>query len=284
MIVKKVFNNNAICAIENEQEIVLTGPGIGFGVERGDIVDTSKIEKKFYVAPNEKTKYAKFFTEIPYEYFQIADEILQYAKEILNRQLEEKVLMNLADHIFFARQRYLSNQHLSFVLLDELSMIYPKEYRIGKEALNIIAKHTSTLLPDYEIGFIAFHIIIGKNSEEDNNPQKLLAVVSEISDVIIKEFKGVKIRKDDESYHRLVIHLKYLVYRLFNNNRLTEDVSEIRNVFKSNKNLNRSIAKVSYIIEKKLGFILNEQEELYLMIHISRIINNQREILKGEQQ
>lgn len=47
MTVKKVYNNNVILAFDGNinNEVILTGCGIGFKKKSGDIIDNSKIEK-----------------------------------------------------------------------------------------------------------------------------------------------------------------------------------------------------------------------------------------------
>ena len=54
MTVKKVYNNNVILAFDGNinNEVILTGCGIGFKKKSGDIIDNSKIEKKFIIQDN----------------------------------------------------------------------------------------------------------------------------------------------------------------------------------------------------------------------------------------
>ncbi|MDX5618767.1 CAT RNA binding domain-containing protein, partial [Clostridioides difficile] len=48
MVIKKVFNNNVVFAIDNSgQEVILMGKGIGFNKFTKDLVEIDKIEKKF---------------------------------------------------------------------------------------------------------------------------------------------------------------------------------------------------------------------------------------------
>lgn len=49
MIIKKIFNNNAILAKDlSKQEIVIMGRGVGFKKSVGDQVDENLIEKLLY--------------------------------------------------------------------------------------------------------------------------------------------------------------------------------------------------------------------------------------------
>ena len=52
--VKSVINNNVVSARnERNQERILTGRGIGFRAKPGDEVDASRVEKEFFLIPEE---------------------------------------------------------------------------------------------------------------------------------------------------------------------------------------------------------------------------------------
>lgn len=47
-IAKRVYNNNVVLS-ENAsgEEIILVGKGLAFGLNKGDLINTDKVEKKF---------------------------------------------------------------------------------------------------------------------------------------------------------------------------------------------------------------------------------------------
>ena len=48
MRLKKAFNNNALLALDdNDEEVIVMGKGIAFGKKSGDLIDESLIQKKF---------------------------------------------------------------------------------------------------------------------------------------------------------------------------------------------------------------------------------------------
>ena len=48
MKVKKVFNNNILCAVDEEgNEVIVTGKGLGFQKHTGESLDENKIEKTY---------------------------------------------------------------------------------------------------------------------------------------------------------------------------------------------------------------------------------------------
>ena len=67
MKVKKILNNNAIITEDNNEELILTGRGIGYDVAVGDEVDKKLIEKKFVFSEGEKAlslRILKFYKNI----------------------------------------------------------------------------------------------------------------------------------------------------------------------------------------------------------------------------
>nr|WP_238121518.1 PRD domain-containing protein [Ligilactobacillus salivarius] len=67
--------------------------------------------------------------------------------------------MALSDHIYSALERYNSGVELKNNLLWEIKRFYPKEFTVGKEALDIINKQFGIKLPEDEAGFITMHIV-----------------------------------------------------------------------------------------------------------------------------
>ena len=64
MRLKKAFNNNALLALdENEEEVIVMGKGIAFGKKSGDRIDESLIQKKFVFDKSElNEKFSQFGT------------------------------------------------------------------------------------------------------------------------------------------------------------------------------------------------------------------------------
>ena len=87
MKIKKILNNNAALALDDKgNEIVYTGCGLCFQKKIGDEIDEGKIEKTFVMEkPNEQFK--QLVSEMPYEQIQVADEIIKYAGDMLNKRL-----------------------------------------------------------------------------------------------------------------------------------------------------------------------------------------------------
>ncbi|MDQ0492951.1 transcriptional antiterminator [Paenibacillus brasilensis] len=85
MKIAKVLNNNVVTVIDEQQkELVIMGRGIAFKKSTGDEIDEEKIEKIFKLESTEVSrKLMTLMSDIPIEYVEISDEIIQLPKRYL---------------------------------------------------------------------------------------------------------------------------------------------------------------------------------------------------------
>ena len=288
MTIKKVYNNNVILAFENssKKEVILTGCGIGFGKKPNDTVDDSKIEKKFVIQDNNfESKVNKLASEIPEEVFAVSSGIIEYAEKNLNTTLDEYIYISLTDHIYFALKRYKENLPIKNELLYELRRIHKKEYEIGKWAIEYINKTFNVNFLIDEAGFIAMHIINANYRESTNKSCLIMNIINQILD-IIKNYYSIEFIEDEINFDRLLTHLKFFAKRLIdktesidtNNNGLLEIVKV------QYKESYDCVKQIKSFIEENYTYKVNDDEVLYLILHINRVIsviNFNKEITKS---
>ena len=286
--IKKVYNNNVILAFENssKKEMILTGCGIGFGKKPNDTVDDSKIEKKFVIQDNNfESKVNKLASEIPEEVFAVSSAIIEYAEKNLNTTLDEYIYISLTDHIYFALKRYKENLPIKNELLYELRRIHKKEYEIGKWAIEYINKTFNVNFLIDEAGFIAMHIINANYRESTNKSCLIMNIINQILD-IIKNYYSIEFIEDEINFDRLLTHLKFFAKRLIdktesidtNNNGLLEIVKV------QYKESYDCVKQIKSFIEENYTYKVNDDEVLYLILHINRVIsviNFNKEITKS---
>ena len=286
--IKKVYNNNVILAFENssKKEVILTGCGIGFGKKPNDTVDDSKIEKKFVIQDNNfESKVNKLASEIPEEVFAVSSAIIEYAEKNLNTTLDEYIYISLTDHIYFALKRYKENLPIKNELLYELRRIHKKEYEIGKWAIEYINKTFNVNFLIDEAGFIAMHIINANYRESTNKSCLIMNIINQILD-IIKNYYSIEFIEDEINFDRLLTHLKFFAKRLIdktesidtNNNGLLEIVKV------QYKESYDCVKQIKSFIEENYTYTVNDDEVLYLILHINRVIsviNFNKEITKS---
>ena len=286
--IKKVYNNNVILAFENssKKEVILTGCGIGFGKKPNDTVDDSKIEKKFVIQDNNfESKVNRLASEIPEEVFAVSSGIIEYAEKNLNTTLDEYIYISLTDHIYFALKRYKENLPIKNELLYELRRIHKKEYEIGKWAIEYINKTFNVNFLIDEAGFIAMHIINANYRESTNKSCLIMNIINQILD-IIKNYYSIEFIEDEINFDRLLTHLKFFAKRLIdktesidtNNNGLLEIVKV------QYKESYDCVKQIKSFIEENYTYKVNDDEVLYLILHINRVIsviNFNKEITKS---
>ena len=286
--IKKVYNNNVILAFENssKKEVILTGCGIGFGKKPNDTIDDSKIEKKFVIQDNNfESKLNKLASEIPEEVFAVSSAIIEYAEKNLNTTLDEYIYISLTDHIYFALKRYKENLPIKNELLYELRRIHKKEYEIGKWAIEYINKTFNVNFLIDEAGFIAMHIINANYRESTNKSCLIMNIINQILD-IIKNYYSIEFIEDEINFDRLLTHLKFFAKRLIdktesidtNNNGLLEIVKV------QYKESYDCVKQIKSFIEENYTYKVNDDEVLYLILHINRVIsviNFNKEITKS---
>lgn len=286
--IKKVYNNNVILAFENssKKEVILTGCGIGFGKKPNDTIDDSKIEKKFVIQDNNfESKVNKLASEIPEEVFAVSSAIIECAEKNLNTTLDEYIYISLTDHIYFALKRYKENLPIKNELLYELRRIHKKEYEIGKWAIEYINKTFNVNFLIDEAGFIAMHIINANYRESTNKSCLIMNIINQILD-IIKNYYSIEFIEDEINFDRLLTHLKFFAKRLIdktesidtNNNGLLEIVKV------QYKESYDCVKQIKSFIEENYTYKVNDDEVLYLILHINRVIsviNFNKEITKS---
>ena len=135
-IIKSAINNNVICARnERNQERILVGKGIGYKTKAGDEVDSSKVEKEYFLKSKNITgKLYALLAQTPEVYMEIADAIMKRAQQALGTELDEAILLHLIDHISFAVSRMKQGLEFKNVLLWEIRNFYSKEFEVAKYA------------------------------------------------------------------------------------------------------------------------------------------------------
>lgn len=276
MIVNKVINNNVISVIDDQnKELVVMGKGIGFQTKPNDLVDQSKIDKTFVLEDQETSKKFKdLFERVPLEVMAITEQVIQYAKNIYGKQLNDSIYVALTDHINFSIERIKKGVPIKNALLWELKRIYREEYEIGEEAVKMIYESLGIQFPEDEVGFIAMHIINAKVNEDSSNIEEIAKVINKILNIVKYHFNLV-VDEDSVDYFHFLTHLKFLAQRLLNGTSLkSKEEGHLLELIKDQyTKAYECTLKINEFIKKQYKYELPDDEKLYLTIHINRIVN-----------
>ena len=90
---------------------------------------------------------------------------------------------------------------------------------------------------------------------------------------IIKYFFKVEFNEESVAYYRFITHLKFFAQRVFNNAIYDEDEAELFDILKEKyKESYNCVLKIKSFIEHEYSYALSDEEQLYLIIHIERIV------------
>ncbi|MFJ5502627.1 BglG family transcription antiterminator LicT [Pectobacterium carotovorum] len=273
MKIAKILNNNVVTVIdENNNESVVMGRGLGFKKHSGDLLDETLIERVFVMKSGELTsRLQELLSEIPMDVITTADKIILLAKERLPRKLQNSVYISLTDHCHFAIERHKQGVDIRNVLLWEIKRLYPKEFAVGLEALDIIEQRLAVRLPEDEAGFIALHLV---NAQLDSEMPEVLQITKIMQEIlnIVKYQLSLDYNEQALSYHRFVTHLKFFAQRLIGKSTVFSDDESLHDVVKERYQLSyRCAEKIQVHIVQKYHYTLTKEELMFLTIHIERV-------------
>lgn len=277
MKIFKILNNNvAVVLDEQGEEKIVMGRGICFKKKAGETIAEEMVDKMFSLSAKDvSNKFQVLIQDIPMEHIALGEEIIAEARKQLGKKLNEMVYISLIDHVHTSIVRFLDGVTVKNVLLWDIRRFYKEEYQIGLWALQLILKQCKVELPEDEAGFIALHLANAQMDQEVmHNMYEITRIMQEIVNIVRYYFK-ITFNEDDVYYYRFITHLKFFSKRLVEKNIYTEDDNDdLWAVIKEKyKKAYGCVEKITQFIEKKYGYELSKEEQLYLTIHIERVVN-----------
>ena len=155
----------------------------------------------------------------------------------------------------------------------DIEVLYPKESKIAEYTLNLVRETLKIPLPDSEKTGIAFNII---NSEVEGYSDILRhAELIDVCDGVIERKMNISINKNTFSYSRFATHMQYLLRRVSSGNPISTDNRQLY------EKICQDFPKIKECVDEidgefsAHGFTLNQEEKLYLMLHINRLCNRE---------
>lgn len=279
MKIVRVLNTNAVVSTDRQgKEIIITGAGIGFKKKKGEELDKSLVEKIYCLQSEEDNqRLQQVVREISEKYLETAGKVVVSARNA-GLKVRDTLYVTLTDHINSAVERYQNGISLKNMMRHEIRKFYPQEYRIGCQAIEWIEKKTGIDLGEDEAAFIAMHIVSSEfETSEVSDVQKITELINAIIKIVKMHFK-IDFDEDSVSYQRFLTHLKFFSARIMDGEVYQDSMEEIyRTMVSQNSRAYTGVEKVAQFIEKQYGYRLSIDEELYLLIHIKRILDEQQE-------
>lgn len=273
MLIEKIINNNIISARdEMGVELVAMGKGIGFGQKAGNEIADGWIEKIFKLDNmDDSERFKRLLAFLPIEYLHLSNQIINYAKEALDTELNQNIYLTLTDHISFAVDRQRKGMMFNNALYEEIKLFYPNEYMIGNHALYLIKDRTGCMLEEDEAASIALHIVNAELNSEISDTFLIIKMMREMIEIIEEKMKIPE--KVAYPRDRLITNIKHLAKRL-----LSEEPLHGRNDWllfqfvKENYPMEYAlIDKVNRYIQEVYHCAMTEEEKIYLALNVKRM-------------
>ena len=265
---------------ERGSECICQGKGIGFQKHAGDLLDNSLVERCFLPASlDESRHFQQLFSEIPDEFWEIAENVVDYGREHYGINVSQRIILPLCDHMAGSVERYQKKLELKNPLLWDIKRIYPKEFKIGKYAVELLKERYGIEMKDDEAAFLAYHFVNAQlgNAAFGASPDTMTVIASHVIDLIQQSFQ-ITLDEEDWNYQRFLTHLKFFVNRVAIRQTYEEDDnSELyEELAVRYPHVHQCVERIAEFILIDFHYDISKEERLYLMIHIERVTRRYR--------
>lgn len=274
--VKRVLSHNVVQALDvlKDEECILLGKGIGFGKKEGEWIDPDVVERKYFIRDSKNlNKYQKLLENTDERLYFIIEEYIEKVGKTFGSGYDENLHIGLLDHLNFSIYRYRNNVTLNNIFIDEMSMMYEKEYAFAKVMLKDLNSRLDVDLPEAEAGFIALHIHSSIKGEKASQTALYLKIIGESLRFVEERF-GITLDAQSIERARLITHLKFALKRASEHKPIQNVMTEaLQNAYPRTFQIASELAKS---IEENYAIILPEGEIGYLTMHIENIVVQQK--------
>lgn len=268
----KVMNNNVVLAkdMQQGQECILIGKGLGFGKQAGGLysVPAHLIEKRFITFEQSvKKQYFELITGMDPKIVGLCAEVTALAESRLGT-LNPQIHVVLTDHIGFAIQRIQQGMEIHNPFLYEIQMLYPEEYEMAAAGVHYLGEQLGITIPVDETGFVALHFHAARQNEAVKETVKQTRLLKELIKLIEGQL-GRDFVPTELTYQRLVNHLRGLVDRVRKGTTIENPLFEnIRREFSESFAI---AVMLKGHMEKAYEMKVPDNELGYMALHIERI-------------
>ncbi|MGL6206178.1 MAG: PRD domain-containing protein [Lactobacillus panisapium] len=281
MRLKKIFNNNSVLVVtEQGKEAIVFGNGVGFSQGKSKNIDTSKIQKIFYLnSKKDKESFDYLFRNIPVEIVAVVFSIIDKAKKDYKFHVYDSIYLTLSEHINGAYS-LLKNNEYQENRIPNFAKEYPLEYRISSAALNIINHRLGVCFPKSEIRSLALHFINSKiptgihqkskKKRRISNNSRMISIVMNVLD----DNNIYQNARNKNSFRRLLIHIQYLSNRIRHPpvRKETIDKKIQTDLIMAYPKSFKITQEIFQKFKAEFNCQLSEAEETYFVIHIHQIL------------
>ena len=258
--VVKVLNNSVVLAVEEPGgEVILMGKGIGFGKSIGQQISPKEGEQVFVLRDRQLNRnILQLAAQTDERIFNLTRRVVDYAVTHYQMRLADSIYLSLTDHLAFAVKRQEENLAVPGYYSVNVRLFNPKEYDVGRYALELVKKELGVELPEEESVSIAF---------------TMDRIVKDVLEIVKYTF-GLEYDENSVSYSRFLTHVQAMAHRLVEGLDLSEGLTEFlyEQIVPQCPREYQCACKVAEFLNSSFHISLSRQESLYLTIHIHRVL------------
>ncbi|CAJ1189486.1 Transcription antiterminator LicT [Companilactobacillus paralimentarius] len=280
LVVNRVYNNNTVLVdIGKKDQAIIQGKGVGFQKRHGDDVSPKQVERIFYLNTDEaKERFGTLLKDVPIDITMTSFAIIEMAKKDFNYPVLDYIYVTLTDHIAQTYKHIMSGKYQKSAAPD-IADKYPVEYEIADKAVEMLNHDLNIRFPKDAAQPIALHFINAHGTETSEDKEKMDQAdfgnnVNKIVQSVFSEYGITRNITNQNYFDRLMIHLQYLVARIQTDEQdkriLNQNIeSDFQKLYPKSYKISNEICNK---IETGLNITLNDNELVYFVIHVQRLI------------
>ena len=157
---------------------------------------------------------------------EVVEEIIASIGYELNLYLKKDNLQkDFYYHISFMVNRLQFGYVLKNPLAEEITKKYPLAYKMAKIAAKVVEEKYHVTVPEDEVGYITLHVHTALTREHVVQSMDVARMIQEGIQTIEKEL-GAMLDDATISYTRLLTHMKFMILRVINDEKLHLDMTD----------------------------------------------------------
>ena len=277
----KNFNNNAALVKDDSgTEYVVIGNGIGFGKHVGDVVDETKIERRF-VPSDSSTPDVEEFKHVSPQAISITSKIVEMIDAKSNIRFSDYQYFVLVDHIDFALKRSADGIEIpDGTVRWNIKHLFPRDYQLACDAIQLIEDELSIRLPSSEKIFMTYHLLDAESDQTKiQDTVKIAQLIAGIVSIVQYDYH-LELDHDSFNYNRFVNHLRSLMVQYVSGKHQASEELDPE-VFKlmaaKYPAAVETVERIEQFLIKQTGWKLSPDDKVYLTLHIWRVTHRQVE-------
>lgn len=159
---------------------------------------------------------------------------------------------------------------MDYGLSYEMTYRYSDEMKAANNIVKYLSKTFNITFPRSETVIMCMHILEAKSAQPEKETYNIDKILADII-VIIEQHCKVTI-EDNFSLYRFRTHLQILLDRRYQH-KISENTDLFEQVSQRSPTVYLCVKEIGMYLEKFINMKINEDEQLYLMLHINRLIS-----------